>query len=101
MLILTDNELRVLLDWAYTSIINHFGRGVSVPYDFYWRAGDPVEYFDVSSPPDVEEFVGSLKDELDLLRQSVLNDEIDIPELVLERVAFLLLAISASMGKRN
>jgi hypothetical protein len=101
LLNLTDKELRSLLDWAYASIKRHFQDNIPVEYDFYWRAGDAVDYFCVSAPPTLGDDVGSLRDELDLLRKSVLNNQEDIPEIVLERIAFLMLAISASMSKRD
>jgi hypothetical protein len=92
-------ELQKLLDWALTEVFET--DEFYLPNDWYWKPLDVNAFFDMSTPL-VSEGVGSLEDEIDLLRKSIIEgDGYDCTDLVLERLAFIFVAMSASVANRR
>jgi hypothetical protein len=88
------SELELLITWALDSLFENQASQIDTEIDFYWRPDETSELFG-SDPPRQLESVGSIKDELELMRSSVVNgDGIDIPDIVLERLGYLFLALS-------
>jgi hypothetical protein len=84
------NELQTLFAWVADWLAKTHGKSIEIRKDFYRTPGASKWFFDYEVTL-LEENYGSFVDEIDLMRKSVLIGESDLPDVVMERVGYLLL----------
>lgn len=90
---LNRGDLRSIVEWAIASAFSD-GDFVQIHRDFYWRPDDFHSVFDMDQPTTMD-CVGSVCDEIEFLKKSIIEgDKFDVVDIVLERVAFIFLALA-------
>lgn len=89
-------EFEKVSQFLIASLRDRFGNEVSVDVDLYWRPEQISDFFKVDRELRAPA-VGSLCDEMEFMRKSVLVDEDDLLDEVLLRYGFMLLAVAAKI----
>ncbi|MDQ3246943.1 MAG: hypothetical protein M3Q52_08680 [Pseudomonadota bacterium] len=94
-------ELRTLFDWIVSEAEARWGEDLPLDQDFY-RAPSLGSVFREEVELELEPICyGSLADELDFHRRSVLAGKDDLLDIVAERVGYVLLAVADTVERER